>query len=265
MKKNLVKAVLCFSTVLFCTALFDAQIFAQDAAAIMDASRNRISADTIFSRSRMELADKKGAITQRVLEQRSKDGPKGSRIVIEFFEPKSIAGTRFLTMENGTGTDDRWIFQPDLGDRARRIASSEGSKSFMGTDLNYDDISSVSRDVSLDTHTLLREESYNGKACYVIESTPKDAKYQYTKMIFWIEKGTNISYKIELYGKKGTVAKILETLELQDIGGKLTPTKTKMTDVAKGTSTTIIVERIEYDKPIEENIFTETWLSQGSR
>jgi hypothetical protein len=213
----------------------------------------------------MELADKKGAITLRVLEQQSKDGPKGDRIVIEFFEPKSIAGTRFLTMENGTGNDDRWIFQPELGDRARRIAASEGTKSFMGTDLTYDDISSATRDVSLDAHKLLREEQLNGKACYVIESTPKDSKYQYAKMILWIDKDSKVNYKIELYNKKGAVVKLFETLELKDVDGRLTPVKTKLSDVSKGTSTTIIVESIVYDKPIDESVFTETWLARGNR
>jgi hypothetical protein len=213
----------------------------------------------------MELADKKGAITLRVLEQRSKDGPKGSRTVIEFFEPKSVAGTRFLTMENGTGGNDQKIFQPELGDRIRRIAASQGSQSFMGTDLTYDDISSADRDTSLDTHTLLREEPLNGISCYVIESTPKDSKYQYAKMISWIGKDNKVTYKIELYNKKNAVVKTLETLELKDVSGRLTPMKSKMSDVSKGTSTTIIVETIEYDIAINENTFTESWLTSGSR
>jgi hypothetical protein len=215
------KKILLIAASVVCAALFCASaLFAQDAASVVDASRNRIKADTVFTRSRMELADKKGAITRRVLEQRSKDGPNGSRIVIEFFEPKSIAGTRFLTMENGSGGNDQRIFQPELGERVRRIAASQGSQSFMGTDLTYDDISSADRDVSLDTHTMLREESLNGIPCYVIESIPKDSKYQYAKMISWIGKDNKVTYKIELYNKKNVVVKTLETLELKDVSGR---------------------------------------------
>ena len=243
--------------------IFAAWGFSQSAEEIIDASRNRINAKTVFTRSRMELADKKGAVTLRVLEQRSKDGPKGSRTSIEFFEPKNIKGTRFLTMESGSGSNEQWIFQPDLGERSRRIASSEGSKSFMGTDLTYDDIASVDRAANLDTHTLVREETYNGALCYVIESIPKDSKYQYAKMISWIDKQTKVNHKLELYNKKGALVKTFETLELKDVDGYLTPMKTKMSDVSKSTSTTIIVENIVYDDPIGENVFTEAWLVSG--
>jgi hypothetical protein len=67
-----------------------------------------------------------------------------------------------------------------------------------------------------------------------------------------------------LYDKKKVVVKTLETLELKDISGRLTPVKSKMSDVSKGTSTTIIVETIEYDVPINENIFSEAWLLKGN-
>jgi hypothetical protein len=67
-----------------------------------------------------------------------------------------------------------------------------------------------------------------------------------------------------LFDKKKVVVKTLETLELKDISGRLTPVKSKMSDVIKGTSTTIIVETIEYDTPINENVFSEAWLLKGN-
>ncbi|MDR2069945.1 MAG: outer membrane lipoprotein-sorting protein [Treponema sp.] len=241
-----------------------AAVFAQDAAAIVSSSRDRVTADTVSSRSRMVITAKDGTTAERVIDQYSKDGPNGSRTIIVFQRPASVAGTRFLTMEKSGGGEDRWIFLPSLG-KVRRVAASEGSGSFMGTDFSYDDISSASRDVGLDSHTLIREETYNGKPCYVIESKPRDSSYQYSRMVQWIDKDTKIGYKIELYDRKNTNSpvKIVEMKEVKDIQGRLTPTVTTMTTAGTGTSTTIYMDILKYDDPIPEGVFTTAYLETG--
>jgi outer membrane lipoprotein-sorting protein len=235
---------------------------AQSAEEIVRASRDRIEADTIYTRSTMVLTAKNGTETQRVIEQFAKDGAGGNNVVIVFHEPKSVAGTRFLTMENSGKEDDRWIFLPARG-RVQRIAASDGSKSFVGTDFSFDDISSADRDVDLDSHSLLREESLGGNPCYVIQSIPKDSSYQYTKMIQWIDKNTKVCHKIELYNKKNTLAKTLEILKLEDKDGRLSPMQTRMTTHAAGTSTLIVVDEIRYNARIPDGIFTQEFLATG--
>jgi outer membrane lipoprotein-sorting protein len=237
---------------------------AQDARTIVQQSRDRIDAATIQSRSRWVIAAKNGSTTERLIDQYSKDDPAGaSRIVIEFKQPANVAGTRFLTLENKDGSNNQWIFLPSLG-KVRRVAASEGSGNFMGTDLSYDDISSADRDVDLDTHTLVREETYNGKACYVIESRPRSGSYQYSKMVQWIDKAGKVNYKIELHDKRGAHVKTLEILELKDIQGYLSPVKTRMTTHGNGTSTTINVEILRYNQNIPEPVFTTRYLETGN-
>jgi len=237
-------------------------LYAQNAEQIVRSSRDRIKADTLSTRSRMVIQAKDNSTSERLIDQYSKDGPKGSRTVIVFQRPETVAGTRFLTMENPGGADDRWIFLPGLG-KVRRLAASEGSGSFMGTDFSYDDISSASRGVSLDTHTLLREENLAGTLCYVIQSVPKDSSYQYSKMILWITKDTNITLKIELYDKRNTLVKVVDMSGLKDVQGRLTVTETKITTIAAGTSTTIFMDIIKYDDPIPESVFTTAYLETG--
>jgi len=239
-------------------------LYAQDAEAIIRASRDRIKADTISTRSKMVISAKDGSKTERLIDQYSKDGPKGSRTMIVFQQPATVAGTRFLTMENPDGADDRWIFLPSLG-KVRRVAASEGGGSFMGTDFSYDDISSMSRGVELDTHTLLREENLGGSPCYVIQSVPKDSSYQYSKMIAWVTKDSKITTKIELYDKRNTSSpvKTVEMSGIKEVQGRSTVTITKITTHAAGTSTTINMDIIKYDDPIPEKVFTTTFLETG--
>lgn len=235
----------------------------ENAVSIVEKSRNRIQAETTSTRSRMVISAKNGTSSERVMDQYSKDDANGNhRAVIVFQSPASVAGTRFLTMENSSRSDDQWIFLPSL-QRARRIAASEGSGSFVGTDLSYDDISSVNRDADLDTHKILREEKYSNRDCYVIESIPKDSGYQYSKMLLWIDKANYVNHKVELYDKRGNQVKLLEILELKEVQGRLTPMVTRMTTLGAGTSTTINVDIIRYDDTIPEGVFTTAYLETG--
>jgi outer membrane lipoprotein-sorting protein len=243
-------------------------MYAQDASqnsavSIMKAARNRIDMDTISTRSRMVITAKDGSTSERLIDQYSKDDANGNaRTVIVFQRPANVAGTRFLTIENTSGNSDQWIFLPALG-KVRRIAASESGGSFMGTDFSYDDISIADRDVSLDTHTLLREENFNGIACYVIQSVPKDSSNQYSKTISWVGKQNDLIYKTELYDKRGNVVKLLDMTDYREMQGRLTPMQMKISTVAAGTSTTIYMEIVKYNDPIPESVFTTQYLETG--
>ena len=249
------------TAVLLCGAI---ALYAQTVTAnsIMTAAKNRVSSDTVSSRARMVITARNGTTTERLIDQYSKDGPNGARTVIVFQQPANVAGSRFLTMDNASGGSDQWIFLPSLG-RVRRISSSESGGNFMGTDFSYDDISSMDRDITLDTHTILREETLNGKLCHVIQSVPKDSAYQYSKTVTWVDKETYIIYKSEMYNKRGEAAKIMEMSGFRDVQGRLTPMQTKVSTVAAGTSTTIFMEIMKYDDPIPDGVFTTAYLETG--
>jgi outer membrane lipoprotein-sorting protein len=252
------KRISVLTMLLLCATLLSAQ----DANSIVNSAKNRVKSDTISSRSRMVITAKNGSTTERLLDQYSKDGPNGGRTVIVFQRPANVAGTRFLTMDTASGTTDQWIFLPELN-KVRRIAASESGGSFMGTDFSYDDISSVDRDAALDTHTLLREEALNGNACHVIQSVPKDASFQYSKTISWIDKASYLIYKTEMYNRRGELVKTMEMSDFKDVQGRLTPMQTKISTVAAGTSTTIYMEIMRYDAPIPEAVFTTAYLETG--
>lgn len=237
-------------------------LWAESADQIVAHSRNRIQKNTVSTRAKMIISAKDGSTTERLVDQYSSYVGGRTRTVVIFQKPPSVAGTRFLTIENPGKDDDRWIFLPSLG-KIRRISGGEGSNSFVGTDFSYDDISSTDRKVDLDNHTLLKQEDYQGKTCYVIQSIPKDAAYQYSKMISWIDIKTLVAYKLELYDHQDRLVKVMEVQDLKDIQGRLTPTLSKMSSVQNGTSTTLSVEILKYDDPIPEGVFTTRFLETG--
>ena len=251
-----------FKYLLILCFLVCGSIYAQDAASIMNSARNRIQSETMSTRSRMVITARNGSTSDRVIDQYSKDGSNGSRTVIVFQEPSNVRGTRFLTMDNASGGTDQWIYLPSLG-RVRRISTSESSGSFMGTDFSYDDISLIDRDVNLDTHTLLREETLNGNPCYVIQSVANNTSYQYGKTISWIDKNTYVTHKAEMYNRRNEMIKLMEMSDYRDIQGRITPMQTKISTVGAGTFTTIFIEIARYDAPIPEGVFTTAYLETG--
>lgn len=253
------KKFICILAVLFLASGLAA---AQSAEEIMRSSRERIKADTVSTRARMIITAKDGSTSERLVDQYSMSSGGITKTVIVFQKPASVAGTRFLTIGESGKPSDQWIFLPSLG-KVRRIAASEGSASFMGTDLSYDDVASADRKIGLDTYVILKEEELGGKACWVIETRPKDPNYQYSRTVGWIEKATRISLKMELYDKKGNLSKIMEMGEVKEFQGRLTPTTTKMTTVQAKTSTTIYVDIMKYDDPIPAGVFTERFLLTG--
>jgi len=262
MKKITVLALMLMSIATYGANFLNAQDVSVTADSIVNSAKNRVKIDTISSRSRLVITAKDGSTMERVIDQFSKDGPNGARTMIVFQKPANVAGSRFLTMDTASGGSDRWIFLPSLG-KVRRIAASESGGSFMGTDFSYDDISSMDRDISLDTHTLLREETLNGKPCYVIQSVPKDASFQYSKTITWIDKTSFLTYKSEMYNRKNDLVKVMEMSNFKDVQGRLTPMQTKISTVGAGTSTTIFMDIIKYDDNIPEAVFTTAYLETG--
>ncbi|HCM28413.1 MAG TPA: outer membrane lipoprotein-sorting protein [Treponema sp.] len=253
MKRIAIAALLSIGTTL---------LFSQNADEIVRASRDRIKSESVSTRSRMVISSKDGTTTERLVDQYAVEGPGGRKTLIVFQKPASVAGTRFLTIENPGKSDDRWIFLPALG-KVRRVSAGEGSGSFMGSDFSYDDVSSADRGVEEDAHVLLREEELDGKACWVIESKPKDSGYQYSRMVSWIQKDSSIARRIEMFDKKGALLKILELGKIEDIQGRLTPKTTKMANAQTKTSTTIEVEILKYDDKIPEGVFTTRYLETG--
>jgi len=249
-------------TALFLSCAITIYLPAQDAVTIMSNAKNRITSQTISSRSRMVITARDGNTTERVIDQYSKDGPNGARTIIVFQSPANAAGTRFLTMDNASGGSDQWIFLPSTG-RVRRITSSESGGNFMGTDFSYDDISSMDRDIALDTHSILREEMLNGRSCYVIQSVPRNSSYQYSKSVSWIDRENYLIYKSEMYNQRNEVVKIMEMSNFREIQGRVTPMQTRISTVAARTSTTIFMEIMRYDDPIPESVFTTTYLETG--
>lgn len=209
----------------------------------------------------MTLTAKNGETEVRKVEEYGNNKNGLSSVVMVFHSPASVKGTRFLQVENKGRADDKWIFLPALKN-TRRVNSSEGSKSFMGTDATYDDL--TTRSMEEDTHDFVKEEAKNGYNCYVIKETPVDAKgSQYSSRLTWIDKKTMYPVYTEMYDKNNKVVKVLTVASIENHDGYDIPMENTLENKETGHSTTIKVVRVDVTTAIPDRVFTQSFLNTG--
>lgn len=142
------------------------------------------------------------------------DGDKGLSV---FDEPADVKGTALLTFTHKVGEDDQWLFLPALK-RVKRIASTNKSGPFMGSEFAYEDV--ASQEVEKYTYKYLRDETYEGMPSFVIERYPVDKNSGYIRQQVWIDQAEYRPWKIDFYDRKDSLLKTLTFRGYRQYAGK---------------------------------------------
>ncbi len=209
----------------------------------------------------MTLVNKQGEQRVRKLKQYIKSGEEVDKKIMFFMAPADVKGTSFMSWSYSDGRDDdQWIYLPALK-RTKRISSDGKGDYFMGSDFTYDDLGD--RHPSEDNHKLLREETINGVKCYVVESTPKDEDYMYSKTITWVIKDVYIGLKRDFYDEDGKLMKSLQINKYEKIQGFWTILETEMKNHSKNHKTKMSFSNVAINKGIPDSKFTERSMTLG--
>ena len=178
-----------------------------------------------------------------------------------FLSPADVKNTSFMSWTyDSDQSDDQWIYLPALK-KTKRISSDSKSDYFMGSDFTYDDLGD--RKLEDDTHKLLREETIDGKECYVIESLSKDEDYMYSKTMVWVNKSNFIGVQKEFYDEDEDLLKVLAIKEVEEISGIWVITNSKMKNVQKNHRTTMVLNNIQINTGMSESKFSERMMMRG--
>ncbi len=210
----------------------------------------------------MELIDKRGNISTRILELYSKENnEKKLNSMIVFHRPSSIKDTRFLSIGHNNKVPEQWIYMPALK-RMKRITTSDADQSFLGTDFTYTDMGA--NDIEKASYVLLREEALEGVLCWVVETKPLESSgSDYSKTISWISKEMLLPVYVEMFDKHNKLLKKLTTDTIEKIQGFWTPGLTKMENVQTEHSTVLKMDKIVYNENLSDGIFTSRFLQTG--
>jgi outer membrane lipoprotein-sorting protein len=228
---------------------------------IVEKAYNRVTGDDQTSNLTMTLINKSGNQRVRKIKQFTKDLGEVEKSIMFFLSPADVKNTSFMSWSyDSDKSDDQWIYLPALK-KTKRISSDSKSDYFMGSDFTYDDLGD--RKLEDDTHKLLREETIDGKACYVVESVSKDEDYMYTKTITWIIKDNFIGLKKEFYDEDEDLLKILSIKKYEKISGLLIITNSEMKNVQKNHKTSMVLNNVQINTGIAVSKFTERMMMRG--
>ena len=208
------------------------------------------------ARVTMELVAASGAKRSRTMTMLRRNLPRRDQQYFIFFhEPGEVRGMSFLVWKHPERDDDRWMFVPAIK-AIRRVAASDSQASFFGSDFTYEDLSG--RDLTADTHTLLREEPIEGAPCWLIESRPRAPSA--ARRLSWIDKVTLLPRRREHY--QGSQLLRVFTAQSIEAVSAARPTVTRMTmaNVENGHRTVVILTGVSYDVHLTDDVFTERSL-----
>jgi outer membrane lipoprotein-sorting protein len=225
---------------------------------------NRPVGDDMLGDLTMTLTNSRGENRVRKIKQFTKDLGEIEKKIMFFKYPADVRNTSFMTWgyDKAGRDDDQWIYLPALK-KVKRISSDSKSDYFMGSDFTYDDLGD--RHPSDDVHKLLREEVFEGTPCYVVESTPKDEEYMYSRTLTWVIKDKWVGLKKEFYDEDGDLLKILTVKKYEKFSGLWIILQSRMFNTQKKHTTDMELKNVKINSGIAANKFTVRMMKRGIR
>ncbi len=219
------------------------------------------SGDDGRSKVKMTIKDSQGRTRERefiILRHDVADGG-GQHFYVYFKKPSDVRKMAFLVHKHIDRDDDRWLYLPAL-DLVKRIAASDKRTSFVGSHFFYEDVSG--RGVKEDLHEIVEITDKH----FVTKNIPKDpGSVEFATYTVWIDRNTYMPMKAEYYDKSGKKYREVEALEVQDIQGFPTVTKSRVRDLESGGETVSEFKDVKYDIGLKDKIFTERYLRKPPR
>jgi len=207
------------------------------------------------------VTEKSGKSRSLVFDAKSRRyAPPLGKSLITFQAPADVAGMKFLQIQNADSDDERFLYTPELK-RSRRIAGSNRSESFMGTDFSYADLDG--RDLRQSSSVLKADETIGKFDCYHVAVTPKNGDAVYAKIDLWVRKDNYVPLKWVMFDKKNQPVKTLIAKEIQRHGGRWFITGSRMTDNTTGRSTELMLEKIDRREDIPMDNFSVRAIEKG--
>ncbi|HSX85968.1 MAG TPA: outer membrane lipoprotein-sorting protein [Cellvibrio sp.] len=241
-----------------------------DAHTIMRQVDDRYTGDTQTSISTLTLIDKKGRERNRELKMFSMDKTDVEKSIVYFLAPTDVKGTAYMSFdwEDESREDDSWLYLPAL-QQVKRVAASDESGAFMGSDFSYADINGM--DLEDFDYTLLKEsEMVSGHDCWLIESRPKNSnvveKTGYTNAQSWVRKDIFMVVQGKIEVKKGNKTKYFSATDLELIDNIWTAKTLQMVTTRNGKKEHASVFKfaeILYNQQVDESRFDTQAMQRG--
>jgi hypothetical protein len=216
----------------------------------------------------MILIDKNNNRRVRRIRAYSRDVGEDIHTIMFFLEPADVKETGFLTYDyDAEKDDDQWLYLPALR-KTKRIASSDKSGSFMGSDFSYADL--TTREVENYDWTLMQETEVRGNPVWQIQGIPRTQdevdETGYLKSIVFVRKDNYVVVRAVNWLEKAGRLKYMDVKKLEQIDGIWVATEIHMT-TKKGKETlhkTVLnIHDVRFDQDLDADFFSVRQLEKG--
>lgn len=208
------------------------------------------------SEARMAIEDAQGRrqLRQFTVLRKNRAAGGDQDFMVFFSRPSDVRGTVFLVAKHIDRDDDRWLYLPGL-DLVRRISAGDKRTSFVGSHFFYEDVSG--RNPADDHHELVETTTDH----YVLESTPKiPGSVEFARYVTRVDRTTFLPMKTEYYDGRANAYRVMEVLDVTEIDGYPTVTRSRISDPLGGGNTLMEFRYTEYDVGLPADIFSERYL-----
>jgi hypothetical protein len=239
------------------------------ARAIMEKVDARDDGDNQMSDMEMILIDKRGKKRVRRLGIFSKDKGEDTLRLMFFLGPADVKDTAFLTWDydDPAKDDDQWLYLPALR-KTKRIASSDKDGSFMGSDLNYSDM--TDRNLEDYDFTLKKEMEVNGVKTWLIESIPRTKKViketGYKKSLLFVRQDNYFVIRGVNWVRDNGYLKYMDVKKLERIDGIWVATEmhvTKKKSKKLVHKTILKLNNVKFNQDLDYDMFTVRRMEKG--
>jgi hypothetical protein len=236
---------------------------------IMEKVEARDDGDNQTADMEMILIDKSGNQRIRKIATFGKDKGEDELRLMFFRHPADVKDTAFLTYDydDPDKDDDQWLYLPALR-KTKRIASSDKSGSFMGSDLNYSDM--TDRNLADYDFTLKKEMDVKGVKTWLIESIPRTQKVieetGYEKSLIFVRQDNYFVIRGVNWVKDGGYLKYLDVTRLELVDGIWVATETHITKKkgkALAHKTILKLDNVRFNQELDYEMFTIRRMEKG--
>ena len=242
-------------TVLFCSA--SAQEL--NGPEIIQRVNDLLNQETCKATMKMTIQTTSGQLRTFVYESYSKN--KGEKNLMIYQSPVRVKDQAILMLNNA---DDIWSYFPKTG-RIRKLATHAKRQKLEGSDFTYEDMGAGETFITDFDAVLIGEEKKEKHNCYKVDMIrKKQAASSYSRIMIWVDKQTFVPIVINYYDDDdpNRLLKQMIQSDIREIDGVPTAMKAVMTNQEDLTETVIEFTEIQYNIPLDDDLFTERGMKK---
>ena len=238
------------------------------AADIVACVRGNLPRESMTQNVRMTSIDQKKiehVLEAEIVWQRNPE-TQLSNVLLTFDAPPELRGASVLVLEKQP-QNDMFMFQPTYG-KTRRITAHAVQGKLMGTDFTLEDFERLHGMVATLEGKRRADAMVGDRKTFVTEAAPGDAGSEYARIVSRIDQDTCVPLEVELFTADGDAPAKRMTSDPKSVTKEKSgflPREISMVDLRHETRTSIVIEKLEVDVPIDQKTFSAAELDRRGR